>query len=403
MIKFAYRNLTRHRGRTLLTLGAIAFGVVSLVLSAGFVDDIFVRLRENTVQSGLGHLQVARERYFDLRNRQPYAYMIDDPQAVVAAAKKLPTVREAMLRVNLTGTLSNGSGELPVVAEGVEPDKEPAVGGFVTLVEGRRLNGSDRNVVELGEGLARALGVAPGTFVTLLTATPEGAINTVELQVAGIFRSVSIDYDARAARMPLAAAQALLNTHAVHTVVVALENTAFTETAAAQLRAALTGRPLAVYTWDELADFYRKAVDLYRTQFGVLQVIILVMVALSVSNSINISIFERTGEVGTLLALGNRRRQVFRLLVLESAISGLVGGLAGAMLGIAFAYGISAIGIPMPPPPNSSQGYLAIVRIVPLQVLVALGIGIAATVLASVLPALRVSRLAVVEALRRAQ
>lgn len=403
MLKFAYRNLTRHRGRTLLTLGAIAFGVVSLVLSAGFVDDIFVRLRENTVQSGLGHLQVAREHYFDLRNRQPYAYMIENPGAVVAAAKKLPTVREAMMRVNLTGTLGNGSGELPVVAEGGEPEKEVAVGGFVTLVDGRRLTGGDQNVVELGEGLARALGVAPGAFVTLLTATPEGAINTVELKVVGIFRSVSIDYDARAARLPLATAQTLLNTKSVHTVVVALENTAFTQTAAGQLRKALDGQPLAVYTWDELADFYRKAVDLYRTQFGVLQAIILIMVALSVSNSINISIFERTAEVGTLLALGNRRRQVLQLLVMESAISGLVGGLAGAALGIGLALGISSIGIPMPPPPNSSQGYLAVVRIVPEQVAVALVIGVVATVLASVLPAWRVSRLPVVEALRRAQ
>lgn len=403
MLKFAYRNLTRHRGRTLLTLGAIAFGVVSLVLSAGFVDDIFVRLRENTVQSGLGHLQVAREHYFDLRNRQPYAYMIDDPQAVVAAARKLPTVREAMMRVNLTGTLSNGSGELPVVAEGGEPEKELAVGGFVTLVDGRRLTGGDHNVVELGEGLARALGVTPGAFVTLLTATPEGAINTVELKVVGIFRSVSIDYDARAARLPLSTAQTLLNTKSVHTVVVALENTGFTQTAAGQLRKALEGRPLAVYTWEELADFYRKAVDLYRTQFGVLQAIILIMVALSVSNSINISIFERTAEVGTLLALGNRRRQVLQLLVMESTISGLVGGLIGAALGIGLALGISAIGIPMPPPPNSSQGYLAVVRIVPLQVGLALVIGVTATVLASVLPAWRVSRLPVVEALRRAQ
>ena len=239
--------------------------------------------------------------------------------------------------------------------------------------------------------------------MTLLTATPEGAINTVELQVAGIFRSVSIDYDARAARLPLATAQTLLNTKSVHTVVVALENTAFTQTAAGQLRKALDGQPLAVYTWDELADFYRKAVDLYRTQFGVLQAIILIMVALSVSNSINISIFERTAEVGTLLALGNRRRQVLQLLVMESAISGLVGGLAGAALGIGLALGISSIGIPMPPPPNSSQGYLAVVRIVPEQVVVALVIGIVATVLASLLPAWRVSRLPVVEALRRAQ
>lgn len=403
MLKFAYRNLSRHRARTLLTLGAIAFGVVSLVLSAGFVDDIFVNLRENTVQSGIGHLQIARQGYFEYRARQPYDYMIDDPAPLVAAARAVPTVRDAMLRLNLTGTLSNGRGELPVMAEGIEPEREEKVGGLLTLVDGRRLTGSDEFAVELGEGLARSLGVGPGAFVTLLLATPAGAINSVELKVVGVFRSFSIEFDARAARLPLAAARTALNTQAVHTVVVVLENTAFTNTVAARLQHDLGSRGYELRTWEELADFYRKAVDLYRTQFGVLQAIILVMVALSVSNSINISIFERTAEVGTLLALGNRRRQVFHLLILESSIAGLVGGLAGAGLGVGLAYGISQIGIPMPPPPNSSQGYLAVVRIVPEQVAIGLAIGVVATVLASMLPAFRVTRLPVVEALRRAQ
>lgn len=402
MLKFAFRNLSRHKGRTALTLAAIAFGVVSLVLSAGFVDDIFVQLRENTVQSGLGHAQIAKEGYFKFSARQPYAYMIDKPEAVIAQVKRLPQVKEAMSRLNVNGTLNNGKAELPVRGEGVEPDKERFVGGFISLIEGRHLNADDVYAAELGEGLARSLGIKPGSRVTLLTSTPQGAVNTVELQVVGVFRSFSIEYDARAMRMPLAAAQAALNTHAVHTVVVALNDTSETDAAINVMRATLSGQPLVVKSWEELADFYRKAVDLYRAQFGVLQLIILVMVALSVSNSVNISIFERTGEVGTLLALGNRRREVFRLLVLESAVSGVLGGLIGVVLGIVLAFLISAVGIPMPPPPNSSQGYLAAVRVVPEQVAIAMSIGLVATIVASLLPASRVTRLPVVEALRRA-
>jgi len=402
MLKFAFRNLSRHKGRTALTLAAIAFGVVSLVLSAGFIDDVFVQLRENTVQSGLGHVQIAKEGYFKFRARQPYAYMIDKPEAVIAQVKRLPQVKEAMSRLNVSGTLNNGKAELPVRGEGIEPEKERFVGGFISLIEGRRLNADDVYAAELGEGLARSLGVKPGNRVTLLTSTPQGAVNTVELLVVGVFRSFSIEYDARAMRMPLAAAQAALNTRAVHTVVVALNDTAQTTAAVEVMHATFAGQALVVKSWEELADFYRKAVDLYRAQFGVLQLIILVMVALSVSNSVNISIFERTGEVGTLLALGNRRRDVFRLLVLESAVSGVFGGLIGAALGLGLAFIISAVGIPMPPPPNSSQGYLAAVRVVPEQVAIAMSIGFMATIVASLLPASRVTRLSIVEALRRA-
>ncbi len=401
MLKFACRNLARHFGRTALTLGAIAVGVASLVLSAGFVADVLVQLRENTVQAGLGHIQIARAGYFEYRTRQPYGYMIDDPERLMAEVRALPQVREALARLSLSGTLSNGRGELPVFGEGVEPDKERHVGGFITLLEGRRLAPGDGAAAELGEALARTLGVGPGDFVTLVLATPEGAVNSVELEVAGVFRSFSIDYDARALRLPLAAARAALNTRAVHTVVVALDDTTATPAAAAALEGRLAGRGLALKTWDELADFYRKTVDLYRAQFGVLQLIILVAVTLSVSNSINISIFERTGEIGTLLALGNRRREVFGLLLLENAIAALAGAALGAALGVALAFGISAVGIPMPPPPNSSQGYLALIRVVPAEIATAAAIGMAATVLAALLPAAKVSRLPVAEALRR--
>ncbi|TCO83409.1 putative ABC transport system permease protein [Plasticicumulans lactativorans] len=401
MLKFAFRNLSRHKLRTALTLGAIAFGVISLVLSGGFVEDIFIQLRESTVQTGLGHVQIAKEGYFEYRSRQPYGYMVENPRQVVAAIKGMPAVKEAMLRVNLTGSLSNGRGELPVLGEGVEPQKEQAVGGFITLIDGRRLGADDRFAAELGEGLARALGVKPGDFVTLLLATAEGAMNSVELEVVGVFRSFSIDYDARAMRLPLATAQEALAVSAVHTVVVALHRTEDTPAVLAELRHTFGGQGLAIRSWEELADFYRKTVDMYRAQFGVLQLIILVMVALSVSNSVNINIFERTGEIGTLLALGNRRRDVFWLLVLENFLSGLLGSVLGAAAGVGLAQLISAIGIPMPPPPNSNVGYLALVRVVPVAVLQALAIGLVAAVCAALLPAARVSRLPIVEALRR--
>ena len=85
---------------------------------------------------------------------------------------------------------------------------------------------------------------------------------------------------------------------------------------------------LEVKTWIELNDFYEKTVEMYKGQFGVLQLIILVMVLLSVANSVNMSIFERTGEFGTMMALGNRRSQMFRLIIVENLIArGNRGGL----------------------------------------------------------------------------
>ena len=91
---------------------------------------------------------------------------------------------------------------------------------------------------------------------------------------------------------------------------------------------------LEVKTWVELNDFYEKTVELYKGQFAVLQLIILVMVLLSVANSVNMSIFERTGEFGTMKAFGNRNSQVIQLIMTESILLGLIGSALGVGIGV---------------------------------------------------------------------
>jgi putative ABC transport system permease protein len=111
-------------------------------------------------------------------------------------------------------------------------------------------------------------------------------------------------------------------------------------------------------------------------------------------------VYERTGEFGTLLALGLRRRQIFKLVLLENTLLGLLGSLLGVVAGSALAGLISGIGISMPPPPGSNVGYTATIRLVPWVLVVATLTGAVAAVMAAVLPARRASRLPVVDALR---
>jgi putative ABC transport system permease protein len=400
VLTLALRNVFRHRARSALTLAAIAFGVAGLILSAGFVRDIIAQLGEALIHSQSGHLQVMREGYFEAGSRSPERFALPDPGRVRRIASSVPGVQSVMARVAFQGLLNNGRADRPVVGEGVEAGAEARLGSFVRVVAGRALRDGDQDAIVLGEGLAQALGVHPGASVTLLANTAEGALNTRELEVVGVFQSFSRDFDAHAVRLPLAAAQELLDAPLVTTVVVLLQSTEDTETAAAALRQRLAGTGLEVKTWQDLNDFYGKAVALYRQQFGVLRWIVLAMVLLSVANSVNMTLFERLGEFGTMQALGNRRGHVFRLVLVESAILGVTGAIAGAALGWAAEAGLSAIGIPMPPPPNSDFAYVARIRISATDVATAMAVGFAATLLAAVFPALRVSRTPVVDALR---
>ena len=229
--------------------------------------------------------------------------------------------------------LNNGRSDLPIIGEGVEAGQEAVLGSSVSITAGRQLNDKDAFGIILGYGVAQGLKLKPGDHVTLLANALEGALNSLDFEVVGIFQSFSNDYDARAIKIPLAAAQELLGTQSVNALVISLRKTDDTDRVAARLKKQAGALGLEIKTWVELNDFYEKTVGLYKGQFGVLQLIILVMVLLSVANSVNMSIFERVGEFGTMMALGNRSSQVFRLIIVESILLGLVGASVGLGLG----------------------------------------------------------------------
>jgi putative ABC transport system permease protein len=236
--------------------------------------------------------------------------------------------------------------------------------------------------------------------VNLVLSTREGAMSTLDFKIVGIFRSLSKEYDARAVRIPLPAAQELTATSGVNAVVVLLADTDSTARARGDLEARLPPG-YEIKTWQELADFYNSTAALYERQFGVLQGIILVMVLLSVANNVNMTLHERTPEFGIMRALGRTGGDVFRLAVLETALLGAIGAALGIGVGAALAALISMIGIPMPPPPNSESGFTAAIQIVPMILAAAFSLSILASIAAALLPARHLARIAVVEALRR--
>ena len=401
MLRLASRNIVRQGVRTALTLAAIALGVASVVLTGGFVEDILLQLREATIRSQLGHLQVYKRGRFESGDHRPFDFLIDKPQDVERVVDGLPGVVARAERLSFSGVIGNGRGELPVRGEGIEPEREVRIGSAMTILAGRQLAAGDEFGIVVGEGLANAFKLGVGDNVNLLLATRDGAMNTLDFKVIGIFRSLSKEYDARAVRITLRAARDLTATSGVNAVVVLLANTAATEHARATLEAQLPPE-FEVKTWRELADFYNNTSALYSRQFGVLQIIILVMVLLSVANSVNMTLHERTAEFGIMRALGRTGRHIFGLAMLETALLGAIGAALGVIAGSVLALAVSAIGIPMPPPPNSESGFTATIRIVPAVIAGAFALGFGASVAAAIVPARRLARIAVAEALRRA-
>jgi putative ABC transport system permease protein len=401
LFSLALRNILRQRARSAATLAAITIGVAGLILAGGFVQDIFIQFGEAIIHSQTGHIQVTRQGYGEGKNRAPENYLIENPSQLIAGIQKTtPGIHLSMARLGFRGVLNNGKRDLGIIGEGIEPDAEADMGTYLHFVEGRALKNSDLDGIVVGHGVAKSLGLGIGDRVTLVMTLSAGAVNTLDFELVGIFQSFSKEFDARAVRIPLEAAKTLMDTTAAHLVVVMLRNTDDTNTAVNVLKSQFFKDGFEITAWNELSDFYEKTVELYNRQFGVLRLIILVMVILSVVNSVNMTLFERTREFGTMLAVGNRADTVFKLIMVESLCLGVLGALIGMLSGCIAALSISAIGIPMPPPPNANMGYTALIRIVPSIVLTAGAIGFAATILATLIPARRAAKLDIVEALR---
>jgi putative ABC transport system permease protein len=402
LLTLALRNLARHKARTAITLAAAVLGVAGLIVSAGFVRDIIRQLGEAVIHSRTGHLEVNRAGYYAHGTRSPERYIIESPEDLRRRIAGVAGVTDVMGRLAFSGLANNSHTDLAIIGEGIEPVREARLGTYLHISAGRALEDRDRFGALLGQGVATTLALKPGDRFTLVANTADGALNTLDLEVVGVFQTFAKDFDARAVRITLGAAQELLGTRGVNTLVVTLGDTATTDASARTLAAALGARDYEVKTWVQLSDFYASAADLYDRQFGVLRLVVLLMVLLAVANSVNMSIYERVAEFGTMRALGDRARRIFALVVMESVSLGVIGALLGAAAGLVLAAGISAVGIPMPPPPNADLGYVAHIDVAPADVLGAMLVGLVATVLASLIPARMASRIPIVDALREA-
>ncbi|HMM47189.1 MAG TPA: FtsX-like permease family protein [Thiobacillaceae bacterium] len=398
----ALRNLTRNRRRSLAALFIIAAGVVSMVLAEGFIQWIFWAMREGTIKFQSGHVQVVRPGYFSEGVADPLAFLLPRDSRVTAALESTPGVKLVAPRLKVTGLISHGETTASFLAEGVIPGKEQALSEALHIVEGRNLASAEAPEVIVGRGLARSMGVGPGDVVALLTTASGSGINAVEATVVGIFTSTNQAYDDSALRLPLAQAETLLRVQGAHLWLVLLEETEQTDHFLSLFRTRFPqdDGPLEFVPWYAHADFYNKTVALFSQQIGVLRLIIGLIIVLSISNMLIMNVMERTGEVGTLLAIGFRRRKILQMFATEGLLLGLFGGLAGVVLGVALAALISAIGIPMPPPPGMERGFTGEIRVTAGLLLAAFLIAAVTTMLAGLYPAWKGSRQQIVNALR---
>jgi putative ABC transport system permease protein len=402
-LRLAILNLQRNTRRTAVAVATVAFGIAAFVMAGGFIDYIFEQIREATIHSQLGHLQIVRPGYFESGIADPYAFLLPGQSPEQQLVEKTTGFASLAPRLAFSGLLSHGDATIAFIGDGVDPEREKQLSSSVAIISGRDLASADEAAVVLGEGLARSMRLQPGDVVVLLATAANGSAGAVEVKVAGTFATMYKDYDDRALRLPLSITRKLMKVNGATSWVVLLDQTPKTAAATTHLQGVLDSRKFQVVPWTELADFYNKTVVLFSKQVNVVKFIIGLLIVLTISNTQTMCVLERTTEIGTSLAIGLRGRVVMSMFITEGALVGLLGGVLGVVLGYLAAQAVSAIGIPMPPPPGMERGYIGKILVSPGLAADAFVLALITTLLASILPAWKASRMNIVDALRHNQ
>ena len=403
LVLLSLRNIFRNARRTAITVFSIVVGFAAMACFGGFIEFSFEGLRESTIRTQLGHLQIYADGYWERRVSDPESVLIANPEEVEERIAELPGVSAVTHRLTFSGLGAAGNATVNVSVVGVDLEGEQEFSDFEILVEGRPLEPGDTEGGLIGEELRNGLGAEVGDWVTVLTSSLDGIINAVDFQVAGVVRSGSKEYDSVFVKVPIELAQRARETDKVERIIVLLEDTDDLPELLPRIEEVLAGldREFEIRRWDELAGFYEAVVALYTGLFRVFAGIVGVVVMFSVANTMTMAVFERTGEIGALRAIGARRSTLVSMFLLE----GLGVGLIGSGLGVAAAWllagAVEAIGgIPMPPPPGMTQGFQAYFSITGGVLLSAFAVTIVATLVSSVYPAFAASRIRIVEALQ---
>ena len=399
----AFRNVMRQKRRAGFALAIIGGGVISMLLAGGFIQWVLDTMRESTIYSQLGHIQVVRPDYYQKGIADPYRYLLPQSSEAEAQIRKMPSVVTVTPRLSFVGLISLGDSTLSFMGDGVDPVGERHFEKYFFVEKGERLSPDDPTGIVIGQGLAANLGAKVGDKLVLMTSTAKGGMNASDVHIRGIFFTAEKSYDDGAIQVPIDLARELVRVKGATSWLVVLDKTSRTDAALASLRQMLDPKAFQLAPWHELADFYNKTVVLFSRQVSVVKFIIGLIIVLTISNTQMMSVLERTTEIGTSLAIGVRRRALMRMFVAEGALIGAVGGVLGLLLGFVLAQAISAIGIPMPPPPGMARGFLGEIRILPQLAADALVLAVFTTFAASLLPAWKASRMIIVDALRRNQ
>lgn len=414
IFRLAFRNVLRQRRRSALTVVAIVLSLSMFLVLRGLGDGAHQQIAEIGVRMGLGDVVIYGKGY---RHDPSLDHLVHGAGEVRAVAVGLGDAVEGVaVRLRADGLTQAGGTSVGSSVWGVDPATEgrlSKVGSPGSIVDGAALDAGDVQPpanqlapIVIGRAMADQLGAHVDDRVTVtLQPAGGGAMRSSAFRVKGIYATGVHDVDGGVVLIPLSVAQRLAGAPGAATMVaVLLRDTDQSPRISAELAARLRRPELEVLPWQEAAPELYATIALDQGALYLMMVVVYIVVAAGILNTILLSVLERTRELGVLLALGAEPGRLVKLILAEAAILGSAAVAAGTGLGLAVHHHLATAGVELPMGNGvETSGVLMPThfysRLTPETVAVNVVVVLVLVLLSALYPAWRAARLQPVEAI----
>lgn len=330
LFSIAWRNIWRNRLRSGVVMIAVGLGLFGGVFSVAFMEGMGRQRVRSAIRTEVSHIQLHDSTYV---KEQDLRFVFDEPR-VMRTLRELEYVRSATPRLEVQAMARTAATGAGVTLYGVDPSVERTVTNIADKITEGSFFGSDRrNPVVLGRELAAKLRTDIGSKVVLTMQQMDSSMTAGAFRVVGVYETTNAAFDERAVFVKRGDLADLIGIAGgkVHEIVVLLSDNDALETTARSLRREFPA--LTVRTWRQIQPSLSVIDSMLDTTNQLFILIILLALAFGIVNTMLMAILERRKELGMLMAIGMSKARLFGMIVLETVLLAVTGGVVGMAVG----------------------------------------------------------------------
>ncbi|CNK20012.1 lipoprotein-releasing ABC transporter permease subunit LolE [Yersinia alsatica] len=309
------------------TLG-IALGVAVLIVGLSAMNG-FERELKNRILAVVPHGEIAVVN-------QPFSGWPETLQRI----EKVPGIVAAAPYINFTGLIENATQLRAVSVKGVDPEAEQHLSALPSFVLGNawaNFKAGQQQII-LGKGLADALGVKQGSWLTVMipNSDPEMKLlqpKRIRLQVAGIFE-LSGQLDHSLALVPLADAQQYLEMGDSVTGIAIKVDDVYNANKLVRSAGEVTNAYVYISSWIGTYGYMYRDIQMIRTIMYLAMVLVIGVASFNIVSTLVMAVKDKSSDIAVLRTLGAKDGLIRAIFIWYGLLAGLIGSVSGAVVGV---------------------------------------------------------------------